>query len=334
MTSLPPRFDFLACSERSGSNLVTRILDSHSAICGPSPTHLHRYLLRFASGYGDLRRTEAWRALVADAVRLFDAKLGEWRARVTSEEIESRVRQRSVRGIVSYVYEKELRLSGKRALFVKENHMWRDMAFYRDAYPEARFVFVVRDPRDMALSWKRAPNLRGCVLRAARVWREDQAGTLPFLREMAPAGRMLLLRYEDLLARPEAELRRLCRFLGFDYEPGMTALDRNPSSVADSTAMKEWRNLGRPLLVDNTGKFRRDLSEVEIAFVETHCRREMETLGYERTLSEAWDEARLIRALTPLELHDKPAYRAQPEATRRRVERRAAVVSSMAARRA
>lgn len=326
------RYTFLACSERSGSNLITRVMDSHSACCGPSPTHLYRYLLDFRSRYGDLANPDPWHRMVEDAVRLFDSKLGNWRARVTAIELHANVRDRGVAGIASYIYEKELRLSGKRALFIKENHLWRHMGFFRAAYPEARFVFFVRDPRDMALSWKRAPNLRGCTLRAARVWQSDQAGTLRQLRDPATAERTTIVRYEDLLAAPEPTLRSLCGFLGLEYEPGMTALDRNASAVADASALKEWENLKRPLLAGNAGKFRAALSEDEIAFIETHCREEMVALGYTPLTERAGDAARLAERLAPLEIHEKPAYREQPAADRRRQERRAAVVARIAAR--
>lgn len=330
--SAEPRYAFLACSERSGSNLITRVMDSHSAFCGPSPTHLFRYLLDYRSRYGDLSVPRNWRLLVEDAVRLFDSKLGTWRAEITAQELDDNVPSRDIRGLGSYVYEKELRLNEKQALFVKENHLWRHMDFFRSAYPEAKYVFFVRDPRDMALSWKKSPNLRGCALRAARMWKRDQAETLRFYRDPEWASDMILIRYEDLLAQPEAELRRLCRFLDVAYEPEMTCLDRNPSAVVDAAAMKEWENLKRPLLAGNAGKFRQGLFDAEIAFVESHCRAEMLSFGYEPVSAEPADEASLAATLQSGELHDKPAYREQPEASRRRHEKRAAVVAGIAAR--
>ena len=62
------QFDFLLCSERSGSNLITQILDSHSEVSGPFPSHLLLRVGRHVARYGDLRDDASWRALVTDVV--------------------------------------------------------------------------------------------------------------------------------------------------------------------------------------------------------------------------------------------------------------------------
>lgn len=48
------KFDFLICSERSGSNLITKLLDNHSKYCGPTPPHLLRVFYPVLDKYGDL----------------------------------------------------------------------------------------------------------------------------------------------------------------------------------------------------------------------------------------------------------------------------------------
>ncbi len=60
-------FDFLFCSERSGSNLITKIMNAHPDICGPSPTHALRVFCHQYFRYGDLRNDAHWRVLIDDA---------------------------------------------------------------------------------------------------------------------------------------------------------------------------------------------------------------------------------------------------------------------------
>ena len=50
----------------------------------------------------------------------------------------------------------------------------------------------------------------GGVVRAARRWRYDQEGYLRTLAQLPDKTGFSFLRYEDLLAAPEAELRRVC----------------------------------------------------------------------------------------------------------------------------
>ena len=59
-------FNFLVSSERSGSNLVTKIMDAHPDICGPSPKHLIRVMGLDHYRYGDLSRAQVWNRLLED----------------------------------------------------------------------------------------------------------------------------------------------------------------------------------------------------------------------------------------------------------------------------
>ena len=59
-------FDFLICSERSGSNLITKILDSHPSVCGPFPALLIKNIGWYLFRYGDLQNDSNWRTLLTD----------------------------------------------------------------------------------------------------------------------------------------------------------------------------------------------------------------------------------------------------------------------------
>lgn len=92
--------------------------------------------------------------------------------------------------------------------------------------PEARFIHVVRDGRDVANSL------------LARDWRDPQGRPFPHVSdtgaalkywtdltgiglaaERALAGRIIRIRYEDLATRPKATITELMRFLGLKFEP-------------------------------------------------------------------------------------------------------------------
>jgi hypothetical protein len=97
-------------------------------------------------------------------------------------------------------------------------------------FPNAKFIHVLRDPRDCTISaWfhnqrlnakdsqARHPTMSGFALHCARAWMdviakwERVAGALP--------ARCAMVRYEDLVTRPHAELSRLFGFLGVSTEP-------------------------------------------------------------------------------------------------------------------
>ena len=50
------------------------------------------------------------------------------------------------------------------------------------------------------------------------------------------------LRFENLLAEPEIELTRICRFLGAEFDPSMLEIDRDTSyGRPNSSESKSWR---------------------------------------------------------------------------------------------
>jgi hypothetical protein len=322
---------FLICSERSGSNLITRMVDNHPQYCGPSPTHLIRLLVQNRLAYGDLRTTENWDDLCADAAELLATKIGEWRTQPTASELRD-VTPRTLPALLRHVFEGEARACGNERLFIKENHTARLLPFLLAAWPDARFVYLVRDPRDMALSWKRSAIHRGDVVRAAHVWQQDQADGIAAIAQLQDTHRLHCLTYEDLVVVPELELLRLCRFLNVRFCPAMLEFHQAPATIANSRQTAAWENLARPVIVANARKWQEGLDNTEIALVEAVCAREMSFFGYQRESTDPRALAELEAELLPFERHDKPEYRDLPAAERSRRARREMLVRRIAAR--
>ena len=327
-------FCFLISSERSGSNLITRLLDGHSKVCGPSPTHLFRILVERRSHYGELRDPERWRFLLEDATDLFETKLGSWNCSLSAGELAEEVEPGSLAHLLRYVYEKEAIAEGKEVVFVKENHIHRHAAFLERHFPDSRFVFLVRDPRDMALSWKRAKNLRGCVIRAAETWKSDQCSSLSLYHTLLEEGRVVGVRYEDLVAKTETTLKRVCSLLELEFEAPMVELDKRESNWSNASATSEWANLSKPVIQNNFRKFEGALSADEPEFIERTCHNEMKAVGYEPESKPTKPLSELRAAIEPLELYVKPQYDEQPEADKRRHARREQVLNKMREREA
>jgi hypothetical protein len=100
-------------------------------------------------------------------------------------------------------------------------------------YPDAQFIHVIRDGRDAASSQAR---VFGCsVVHGALLWR---AGVRSGRRSGSRLGpdRYLEVRLEELLVSPEEQVRRMCAFLGEDFDQSMlhsgtVARERIPPSA-------------------------------------------------------------------------------------------------------
>jgi hypothetical protein len=91
-----------------------------------------------------------------------------------------------------------------------------------EMFPEARLIHIVRDARAASssvipLDW--GPNNAAS---AARWWVSFVARGLAAEAMHGPV-RVIRIRYEDLVARPEPTLKRVCDFAGIDYRPEMVA---------------------------------------------------------------------------------------------------------------
>ena len=215
------QFTFLMCSERAGSNLITRIFDAHPSICGPSPSHLFEILTENLWRYGDLDIDANWQRLVGDAVDILNTKIGVWQTTTTIDELLYTVPSRSLAALTRYVFQKEAEANDKPTLFIKERRPYRFTALLLSAFPNAKYVYLVRDPRDVALSWHHARWRYGGLKEGCQAWKEDQVQGMHLYSWLKEHNKMVLIRYEDLLQNPASELDRVCRFLNLDYDPAM-----------------------------------------------------------------------------------------------------------------
>jgi hypothetical protein len=140
-------------------------------------------------------------------------------------------------------------------------------------WPDARFIYLVRDGRDVARSHVEV-GLAGNVWAAASVWRRAE---LEWRRLCArvPPQRRIELRYEDLVQDPERELTRICAFLGLSYSAEMLATpSRTPTEAPDPRMTEGWRT---------------KLSERELAWLEHAIGAELRDRSYARSrVRAAW----------------------------------------------
>ena len=81
------KLDFLISSERSGSNLVTKLIDNHSFCCGPTPPHLLRVFSNKIDNYNNLNDDKNWDFFIKDVFEFFNAKIGVWESTITKNEL-------------------------------------------------------------------------------------------------------------------------------------------------------------------------------------------------------------------------------------------------------
>lgn len=158
---------------------------------------------------------------------------------------------------------RQLRRPGKRLSINVHRHFDRIPAIF----PNARYARLLRDPRDVAKS-SIGMGWAGNVYHGVDHW---IASERDFARLAASVDnrRIHTLKYEDLLRTPEAELMRLCAFLGVPYDPAMLNYPNHTTyGPPDARFIEQWR---------------RELTPREIALVESKAGDMLVERGYERS---------------------------------------------------
>ena len=249
---------FLICSERSGSNLIRAMLDAHPDISAPQPLHLIRDVIARADTlvHGD-REGPVARAMldhVHDSLhKQFPAAVADAvSARVAASE------PFTPSQILRSLYDGIATETGSSVVMVKENELHEAAAQIIDAFPDARFIFQTRDPRDYlssAVTLKSGAfgNKFGSFRNAMQVWAADQKFGLRMLGHFGP-DRVFFQRYEDLVANPEGVLHELCGFLGLPFSPEMLEYHQKENVQEFSSRRDAWRNLARPVTPYPSGR--------------------------------------------------------------------------------
>ena len=324
-------FDFLICSERSGSNLITKILDAHPRVCGPFPSHMIRTLALNINNYGDLSNERNWHTLLEDTANLLEHGIAKWKARFSVDQLRREVLPHTLDALIRFVYETEAEANGKQRVFVKENHSYSFLTYLLSHFPESRYVFLVRDPRDMALTWKEAHSAHGAVIAGARQWLEDQRRSLEVYGFLKDLEKIIMITFEALISNPEQAARQICSFLGIEFSLQMLEFHSKEIVGENAGRLSGWRDLQKPIIKDNFNLYKTKLSETEIRFVEALCRKEMAFFGYQPELDDSVPLEELERSL-PEELRgreegsltetEQTIYPAFDAATRRIIDRR------------
>ena len=198
---------------RSGTTLLRLMLDAHPELAIPPETHFAPGLIERAhEGAGahalvdEIVGARSWADFGIQPERLRErvTALGEGGAATVLRAFYGLCAER----------EGKPRWGDKTPIYV------RSMRPIGRELPEARFVHLIRDGRDVVLSRRaRGMGAGKPIADTADRWRRRIEEARTQARRLR--GRYLELRYEDLVTRPEPQLRRVCELIELDYDAAM-----------------------------------------------------------------------------------------------------------------
>lgn len=271
---------FIVGTERSGSNLLRVLLNELPSICIPHPPHLMRDLTPLVPRYGDLTNAQNFRRLIHHAVRLVDLHFAPWPLKLDEERIVREAPRRDLYSVYACIYEQFREHMGKARWACKSTFMVHHVEEILGHHRQPQFIHLVRDPRDVATSARKSIFSHYHPYFVAELWRREQSAGLAAARRL-PASTWLTLRYEDLIREPKKEMRRVCKFLGESYSDKLLRYFEGSAARQLSDLSRSWENVGRPILKDNSEKYKSELKPGEIALVEGVAGEVMSEFGYD-----------------------------------------------------
>lgn len=272
-------FPFFCGMGRSGTTLLRAMFDSHPDVAVPGES---QFIMPMAARR---RRYETPSGFAADAF-LRDLA-GQERFRmwgvpegaVRSVMVESGTA--SFADAVRSAFAAFARAHGKPRYADKTPAHIRHLPLLAELFPESRFVHIIRDGRDVALSlMERTEGAIGLDSVAIR-WREM---VVRGRRDGRVLGRRryLEVRYEDLVEDPEGTVRSVCDFLELAFDESMLRYFERAEEVVRLTHNPE---IHRSIFLPPTKglrDWRRDMPREEVAVFEALAGRVLTDLGYER----------------------------------------------------
>ena len=266
---------FVAGLERSGTSLIYALLASHPNLAMTRRTNLWTH---FYEQYGDLRHEDNLERCLGMMVR--------YKRLIKLQPDPERLRREFLAGELTY---------GRLFALLEEQYAerlgkprWGDKSLnterYADpilaAYPGARILHMMRDPRDRyASSQTRWKVRRGGVGAGTAEWLSS--ARLARRNQRVHPDRYRVVRYETLAKRPEETIRAICDFIGEDYAPEMLSMDGAGTFKDKGSNSSYGRRDPGVISTDSIGRYREVLSARQIAFMQLVAKDEMAGFGYQ-----------------------------------------------------
>ena len=258
---------FVVGCPRSGTTMLQLMLHAHGRIAIPPETRFLLTAYDKRRSFGDLTIEENRRKLAA---YICEGKGTSFRdlgldPRETIDEIVAG--PPTIGSAIGIVFRAYARRHGKPRWGDKRPAYLLNLEVVTGMFPDAQIVHIVRDGRDCVASMKEAAWYKDTIYKAVSSWTRGVDEGHRSSKRLGPDS-YLEIYYEKLVTDPETELRKLCTFLGEEFDPAMLA----PNELAEIAVPKRktWHALTHQAPTDERiGSWANRLEPWEIGLCET-----------------------------------------------------------------
>ena len=269
---------FLIGSGRSGTTLLRTILNQHAELCIPPESHgaIPNSVKQYYRG-GE----KDWQKLIALTLGEFlrHTNFAFWKTDLQkniSDLYQLKHEEQSLSVIIDYIYQEYLK---KHKADAKR---WGDktpfntlrLKWILKLYPDAKFIYVLRDPRAVASSFRKS-GINTSLVESSLRWKAS-IEAFENIEKLSKTN-LLLLKYEDLVKDPENTIRKTCSFLSVDFQENMLT---EREAFSGDGAVEHHKNSQKEINHSSLEKWREHLTKEEIEMIEARNATLMNKYGY------------------------------------------------------
>lgn len=251
---------FIIGAQRSGTTLLRLMLNAHSKIAIPEEGGFWKPMLRQFKRYPQktmggrelegylhyIREDPQFKLWGVDPAPLFESIIKD--LHLTLSEL------------IDRTYRYYAASKGKAIWGDKTPSFFRMIPMLNTHFPTARFIHIIRDGRDLFLSWRRMEQNKKNTSIVALEWAFKVKKAQEALKEIGQ-GRSMSIRYEDLVSSPEATLRDVCAFLGLEYEQNILSYWKTSDQFIGS---HHSDLIFKPVSTSSVGKWKLKMTRAEV----------------------------------------------------------------------
>lgn len=264
---------FIVGMPRSGTTLISAMISAHSSIAISPESHFISYWMK---KYSKLDLNLFWEKFSGSKrFSYFGIDAKKTIARILSED------NYTYSTIFTSILQEYANKLGKSRWGEKtpDHRLYIDLLL--QWYPQARIIYMIRDPRAVCASLLSVPwgSPSPSVFRHAFRWQKSIKDLKPWLSDP----RVKVINYEALVSEPEDVMRQVCEFLDEQFQPAMLNPSEATSPIINCSGWTEThlKTALKPVTTANIEKWQTTLSFSQIATVEYIARYEMIEQGYQ-----------------------------------------------------
>ena len=235
---------FVVGGARSGTSILAILLRKYLGISFGTESQFFIRFFNRLQNYGDLNNNDNLKKLLADISRerCFQ-RWRKWDYILDVDKIHARIRENSYTGIIDAIFNDLADHNQMNRWGDKTPEYIYNLPVLHTLFPEAKFIHILRDGRDVALSTFKTHFGAKNIGIAALEWNQQLACVAKF-KKMIDPGKFCEIRYEDLLDDPVGTFKKLMNFLNIVDIDG-TILRRIETEMAGELYpgnYYKWRN--------------------------------------------------------------------------------------------